>query len=227
MQKRNVAKLKIGIMGGSGALASAVFLLNFTRACARAAKTKADGDYPDILYLSSAFGFFTEKGIVDEMSVKKQLEDKIDFFARNGADVLFIPCVSLMGVADGSKSGNMKLVNLVNETNEYLASDEFTKKNVLVLSSDFTRGKKLFKSSNCNLVYLNSKEQRSIDTLILAAIAGKFEPALSAYERILKRRDPDFILLGCTELPLVLPCGHPKYIDPLKISLNRYFMQNN
>ena len=165
---------KIGILGGIGALASSSFLENFLRCYTDLLGARDDDDFPEILYLSSSLQKFSEKGVLDRKIVKKQLKTNLRVFVKHKTNVIIVVCISVMAIVKEIKlPRGVKIINLVDITNNYLEGQCFAGKNILVLSSNYTHRERLFKSDNCALHYVNDDEQGVIDDLIYSAMSGR------------------------------------------------------
>lgn len=218
------SKIKIGILGGFGPLSSEVFLRRFLYRYIKFTGAKYDHDFPQILYFSTYLNNLSEKGVIDKLGIKKELKQKLEVFIENKCKIILVICVSVMDILQDIKlPGRTRLINLVEITNKHLNNKRFANKRILVLCSDSTRRNKLFKSSNCFLVYPDSSEQKDIDRLIVSAISNKIYDDKSLH-KLIKHYKPDFILLGCTDLSHAIHDNKTTkiaFIDPLNLSIER------
>lgn len=220
-------KVRIGILGGFGPLASEDFLRKLLYNYIKATGAKYDCDFPEILYFSTYLNSFSEKGVLNRIKVKKELERKLNILIKNKVNIIFIICMSVMNILEDIElPKSVRIMNLVDITNDYLKNKIFINKNILVLSSDYTRRNKLFKQNNYSLIYINSFEQKEVDKLILSAMANTKISYINFLQRLNNHYKPDFILLGCTELPLIFSSssdnGKIKIIDPLDLIIKKF-----
>jgi aspartate/glutamate racemase len=216
---------KIGVLGGGiGALASAIFLTRLLLDYSKLTKAVNDDDFPEILYLSSPLRGFSEKGVIDRKKVKDQINHSLQFLIKKNVKIIFIVCVSVMDIVKEIKvPNNVKIINLADITNNHLGDGRYTGKRILVLSSNYTHREGLFESENCIVRYVSDKEQEKIDELIYLAISNKKISHSSFLRKLIKRYSADYLLLGCTELPLIISRHNKiKVIDPLNLAIEEY-----
>ena len=142
-----------------------------------------------------------------------------------GADFLVIPCVTAHFFYEKIQSAlSVPLLNIVEETANFCAKKKITKVGVLATSG--TCQTRIFdiemKKHSIETIYPDDKEQEMVMHIIYDLIkAGKdvnkelFKSCLGNF----KKKGTDAVILGCTELPLVLEHGDfdTRFIDVLDV----------
>lgn len=195
--------MKLAIIGGLGAFASAYFHKLFLETYVRN-KNLSENDFPHIILDSYNYSSMDETGIYDEIIFEKEVENRIRTISKiDDFNFFFTICYSASNIVS-KITDNLKLnsVNLINETESII--DGFFGQSFLILSSKYTNDLKLIKSNNNEIIYLNDNDQKILDTLINKAIFNK----LSSIEKsdifnILKNYKFKKIILACSELPII------------------------
>jgi aspartate racemase len=218
----------LGILGGLGPEATAFFykkVVNFT-------PVRRDQDHiPTII--------FSNTQIPDRVTsiTKGNTSAVIDFLQKTartievaGADVLVIPCnTAHYFTTDVLMSITIPFINMIEETGKTITSDK-TIKSVGIMATDCTVSTRLFhsvlESKGVSVIALTPELQKIVMDCITAVKAGDVtlsrRQTLDPVIAFLKNHGADRIILGCTEIPLVMDldpidCA----IDPMDILAKR------
>lgn len=189
--------------------------------CARAQEILGEHTHPEITIHSSSFHSILEAQRRDDWElVGESISRSLPTLEKSGADFVIVPANSVhFAYAQYSKTSAVPVWNLLE-----LAADECSKrgcKKVLTLGVGITMSRGLFhqslKSKGIESAVPSAEEQEILNKIIYSELVrGEILP--SSTEAILNivlsnlKGGVDGILLGCTELPLVLSestCGVP------------------
>ena len=143
-----------------------------------------------------------------------------------GADYIVIPCNTAHYFYDRIvKYCNVPIINMINETAEYLVRKCPDSGKFLLLATEGTYDsgtyKKTFEKYRLNLLEPNQRDKRTLMNWIYKVKSGDFSVEPEEMEELLAKYPvkKEQIILGCTELPLLAEkIGTPeKYIDPVSI----------
>lgn len=212
---------KIGIISGIGAAAGAR-MLNMLIAEVQKRGAKRDCDFPEIILHSMQSEGLDNTGIADAATFRMELLTSVLMLNRCGVDFIMIACNTaylhhkeLQGISRAT------ILNMVN-----IASEGLEGKSVAVLSSRTTRDTGLYATALINnnvksVVEADEQTQKMIDMLIAHVIAGVNNPKdFELLYDIVKEygKHADEVILGCTELPVILSHG---CIDPMEKVIER------
>lgn len=200
---------KLGILGGMGPAASARFYQEIIFLAQQKYGAVQDTDYPPMVLYSLPLQGFDETGIVDTKKVLFQLQKGIRLLVHAGCEVIVIPCNTVHCFIDELRSCSpVPILSIVEETVKRVYEGGLS--SVGLLASATTYALALYEQA-LSLRQLSciipSKEGKDLVTqLIVKAMAGK-----TGEEETVKNLLEEFeipsvggIILGCTELPLVI-----------------------
>jgi aspartate/glutamate racemase len=225
---RHGKRHRIGIAGGIGALATVDFARRFLQRCTSALVVNEDSDFPDLVLVSSPLPECDERGPRNEAAAIRWLDRAIGLLSECDCTLIIVVCVSVSGFLNQiAIPEGVTVLSLVDETSRYLnASRKFIGTRILVLCSAFTSAQKLFNESHLEMFYLDAQAQRNVDQAILEVLKGnaaQYAPVFETFVRgQIERVKPQFLLLGCTELPLLLSEPNQPLIsivDPIEITI--------
>lgn len=141
------------------------------------------------------------------------LVDGIKVLEKGGADFGFISANTPHIVFDRIKElSTIPLISIVEKTGEYIKKEGIKKVGLLgtkfTMESDFY--KKVFDREGIEIFYPNDKEVKYIQHKLMTEIElGNFldktkEGLLNIIKRMIKDNSIEGVILGCTELPLIL-----------------------
>lgn len=201
----------IGILGGMGPNASAVFYQQLINHCQNNYLAIQDNEFPPIIIQSLTLDGFDESGIVDFDLVKNQLICGVKKLEKSGADLIVMACNSVhYFYSDLQKSVNVPIINLIEIMTQKVESLEIEK--VGILSSESTAKLKMFEKEfakkKIKTIGVGPEDQIKLNHIIEAVMAGqhglKEKRILKSIITKQKKLGAQAIILGCTELPLVV-----------------------
>ena len=201
----------IGILGGLGPNASAYFLNLVLDICQKKYGAVQDYEYPNILLESSGIIGFEETGVTDEANVIKALQERVKHLAACGAQVIVIPCNTVhLYIEEMRSTTTVPIISITECTQQLIQKQQLS--HIGLLSSQTTRDSLLyedcFKKTGIGISTVSDQEQISINDVIKQAMGGNNTSAETAVLQQciegLKQRGVQAVILGCTELPLII-----------------------
>ncbi len=211
----------IGILGGMGPEATAEFYRRIIRICQRDYNAKYDSDFPPIFIYNLPLPDMIEKNESKEQ-ITAMMEEGICKLKFAGCDFVAVPCNTAFCFVDSSKT-EIPVVNIVEEV--YLEAKRRNYSRVGVLSTLNTTSNRLYEDVFDGIEIMNPSEaeQKEVNDIVLRVLAGnktqKDRKYIGSVCRKLERSGATAIVLGCTELPLLISqkdCGI-KLLDTLQI----------
>ncbi len=203
----------IGILGGMGPSASAAMYQKIILICQEQYQAVQDTDYPKIMLYSLPLTGFDETGIVDDVHVFQQLQVGISKLVSAGSDVIVMACNTVHVFYNQLQAQcPVPIVHMVEETVQVVAGY----KTVAVLSSETTAKTELYvnalRAQGSHVVIPSASQQMVVTSVITHVMAGVQTNAdvqdLQVICDNLRAKGATAIVLGCTELPLVLQQVH-------------------
>lgn len=200
-------KKTIGIIGGMGAFAGTTMAHYLVEEAAKQGAVN-DEDFPHFLLYSPPIQGLTEHGVKNFSSVENQIVDALRRLDEFGCDYCMIACNTvhyILPVLQMKFSG--KIISLVD-----CAVDAITEGPIGILCSDTAKSLELYeraiKERGLSVVCTTESEQHRVTAGIEAVIRGKhaIDDGLAVRRIItsLALRGAKQIILGCTELPLLV-----------------------
>lgn len=199
----------IGILGGMGPGASADLYQKIITIAQKKYNAVQDTDYPPIIINSICLQGFDETGIRDSDLIKDQLLKEVKRLENAGADFIVMPCNTTHAFyKDMQKVISIPFLNLISETSKLV-----TEKTVGVLCSMSTRTLKLYEAileqEDIITISATDNEQEEINQAVEAAMGEGLNKNYKKglLKKIIDRMQQDgaeSIILGCTELPLLI-----------------------
>jgi aspartate racemase len=167
-----------------------------------------DSDFPEIIIYNLPI-----PDVVSSSDNSKAVEDSLYYGIKKlkatGVDFIAIPCntVSIFINSLRKKSG-MKIISLVEETIKEI--EYFGFKKIGLVSTENTINKKLFNKNpeKIEIISPNELEKKELTRMIINILKGEKNPndkkILKKIIKKLLRQGAERVILGCTELPLLL-----------------------
>lgn len=200
----------IGILGGMGPNASADFLQRILRLAGKRGAVQ-DDEYPTILLNSIGLQGFSVSGVTDTPLVETQLISGVRTLQSAGANLIAIPCNTVHCFYQSmQRSISIPLLNIADITAAAVATAGIS--TVGLCSSCTTVQTGLYKTAcsqyGVDIVIPSAGEQQTVNTIIEAVMSGVTgDEELVQLKSIilsLNRKGAQGVILGCTELPLVI-----------------------
>jgi len=206
----------LGVIGGMGAMATAIFFKKLLRA----QTVEIEQDYMDVLIYSKTSIPDRTAYILDSAndSPAPALIEAAQALEKAGASFIAIPCVTAhYFYAEIANAVNIPVINLLDELAESLAQNNV--KSVGLLATDGTIQSRILHNTlepkGIQVLELEPKHQQGLMKLIYSAKRGNPKLRQSIYYAGGKLRHADAIVLGCTELSTLKSTAYVDILDVL------------
>jgi len=213
----------LGVIGGMGPLATAIFYAMLTNK----QKVSAEQEHPDIIIYSKP-SIPDRSAFILGQSEVSPLDDIIHAAKiLQGAGVSFIamPCVTSHYFYENiAQAINVPIINLIDEIAKHALTNGFEKIGVLATNGTMAAGlfQKTFEKCGIEMLQLDSENQAELMKIIYDIKLGQHIKAeiFDELEEDLFRRGAQAIVLGCTELSMVIGPVLKERIDALDVLAN-------
>lgn len=202
-------KLTIGILGGMGPESTADIYLRMIRYCQEKYNARLDEEFPPIIIYNMPISDVVEKEY--DKNTLKELEVGIKKLVNAGSDFLFIACNTMQKfVPELRKKTPVEILSIVEESLEYAKEKGYKKLGLMATKNTVNSNvyQKIFKKNKLEIVAPEENEQACITKVILEIMSGKKSNkmlnGLIEITQELRKKGADAIILGCTDLPLIL-----------------------
>jgi aspartate racemase len=220
-------KRTIGILGGMGPEATADLYMRIVRIFQRQLHARYDKDYPPMLIFSVPIPDIVER-VENEEATISYLKYAARTLESAGADFISIPCNTAHAYIDAIRSAvKIPVLSMIEATANEISTAQSP---VGLLATTATVHTKVYENEfgrrHIGLVLPTQSEQASLTEVILNVLGRTDQSAVKEKLGIiidgLKMRGARAIVLGCTELPLVMSSGRGiELIDPTEILARR------
>lgn len=206
-----VKKKTIGILGGMGPAASAHLYQRLIELAQRKYGANQDCTFPAMIMYSLPLTEWNTTGFLNLESVKQQLISGVRKLESAGSDFIILGCNTVHHFfANMQRAVRIPIVNMIEETALRAKYGQYSRVVVLATKSSMELGiyTKSLEKHGISVVDLTQNQQSAVTEVIghiEAGILSKFDTAV--LQRIIAdttRRGAQAIILGCTELPLVI-----------------------
>ncbi|MGM5485008.1 MAG: aspartate/glutamate racemase family protein [Nanobdellota archaeon] len=195
----------IGILGGMGPEATAELYMKLIRSY-QVEGAKYDADFPKMHIINLPVPDMVEN---ESEGIKESIVLGIRQLESSGADIIAIPCNTAMHYAEGIRT-RARLVDITEATREDARRRGLKKPGLLGTETTIREG--LYGDT----INPDEKEREEITRIIMRVLSGKKlredRERLVEIGNRLKERGADDVILGCTELSLLLK---DRFIDSL------------
>lgn len=197
----------IGVLGGLGPQATIDFYSKVLSYCQTKIKAHANEGYPPMIIYNCNFPPFSER---NKSAVNLRLIAAAKSLEKAGANFIVIPSVTPHIFYDDIKS--TLSIPVVNVINEVINIAKHKSKIIGLLGTTATIKSTLFQSHlekyGIKTLTLNESEQTQLEKIIFSVMEGGINPekrkvVIKAINK-LKKSGASLIILGCTELPVLL-----------------------
>ena len=205
---------KIGILSGMGAAAGARFYNILIEECQRRG-AKDDCDFPEVVIYNLSSKGMDKTGICNDRVIKSDLLKAIYQLDLCGVDIIVMACNSVHIYYDYLQSHTKaQILNMVESAQNAAGCSQSG-----IVSSRSTRKSGLYRG-----LHVTDEQQAEVDSIIGRAIAGRSIGLQRAQDQMtlygiidsLISSGAGTVILGCTELPLVID-RRMAVIDPAEI----------
>jgi aspartate racemase len=199
---------KIGILGGMGPEATAELYLKIIKIFQDKFGAKYDSDYPEIMIYNLPLPDVVEK--IDQSSkIKEMLVKGVQKLESWGVDFIAIPCNTVNFFLPEMRTAvSIPILSILEETAKEVNKLELKK--VAVLGTEMTISSGIYQKvlPDISLIVPKLEQQQEITEIILNVLAGKkIKSDLQKLKSIIKElkiNGAEKVILGCTELPLLI-----------------------
>lgn len=197
----------LGIISGMGAFAG-MRLAKYLLDQAQDSKIMLDSDFPEFILYNLPVKGMDETGITDEELVKSQLKSALEKIEVWGCQQVVIACnTAHIFLHELQSNFDGHIINMIQ-----CACDEVRVKKVGILCSDTTKNARLYENAldrkGIQSVSTTDIEQKALNDAVKNAISGRpIRGNLTDAEHIIirmSRAGADEVIVGCTEIPLIL-----------------------
>lgn len=202
---------KIGIIGGLGPASTIDYYRDIVE---EYRKAKGDDNYPKIVIDSINMGELVKDiELKDYNNVARQLLDSISNLERAGANLVAIASNSPHIAWELIESkAPIPLISIIDATCDYIVQQNYAK--VLIFATKFTMQNGLYSNAlakrNIDFVLPTEEDIEILGGIIYPnlengiVIARDKQKMISIAEKYIEQQSADSILLGCTEIPLMI-----------------------
>lgn len=216
----------IGILGGMGPEATAELYLRIIRLFQRESGAVLDEDFPEILIISLPLPDVV-KTHADDVRIRTMLVGAAQRLVAAGAELIAIPCNTVMRHQEQlRRSVNIPILNIIDETTGEIRRQGYLRVGLLATDSTVREGLYATALPGASLIVPSEQRQEQVTQSILNIMAGKKRGSdvrrLNGIIEEFKRQGAEKVILGCTELPLLLrDCADA--IDSLAVLARRTY----
>ena len=202
-----------------GPEASAQLYLNIIKTCQRRGIPFDEGRFPRLLILNISPPNMIRK-IKRESELLGALNSGAAALENGGADALTIPCNTASCLIPKIAT-DLPFINILEETADKALEMGLNKVGLLATPVTVKKGdyQRLLKERGIETVVPGKREQLNVTNSILSRLDGVDDTSVERVARKLVMRGAESLILGCTELPLILrqeDCEVP-LLDTLQI----------
>lgn len=197
----------IGILGGMGPEATAKLYSRIIRKFQNNG-AKYDSDFPQI-YINSIPLPDVVESVKSKEKIISMLVEEVKKLESFGADFIAIPCNSVFSYYNQMQDSlSIPIINIMEEASEEIKKKGYKK--IGILGTKLTIKQRLFDFFLDNIKIINptKEQQKEITKIIMNILSGNktIEDKLKLKLIIndLKNSGAEAVVLGCTELPLIL-----------------------
>ncbi len=204
-------KKTIGILGGMGPAASAHLYKRLIEIAQRQYGASQDGDFPAMVLNSIPLTEWDTTGFLELNSVKQQLVRGVQTLEDANCDFIIIGCNTVHHFyPEMQQSVSIPVVNMVEETVKRVLAAGLKSIGVLATTSNNKLGvyQKPLAAAGIECISVRPEDQEKVTGVISrveAGVANEIDTAtLKSLSEDMVARGAQGIILGCTELPLVI-----------------------
>ncbi len=222
-------KKKIGIIGGAGPMSSCLLYKFIIQECQQKFGCKKDEDFPEIVLINYPFSdvVSVQDVLGSKATIESELQFCIDKLKEYGVDVFVIACNTLHVFLDRLDFKNLRFLNIVKNTVDYVKQQNLKK--LLILGTKATNKSRIYDNLGIETIYLQDLDQQKISQIICKILSGNFTQKDSdliskiIYQKS-KKEFFDGVVLACTDFavlqeqfPIRLTEKNILILDSLKI----------
>ena len=201
----------IGILGGMGPEATAELYKRIINICQNRYNAVDDADYPNIIINSVPVEDMLNNLDNRRTTIVGQLQNAVDLLVMAGVELIAIPCNTATMFIDELRSNSTVPIIDITEI-AVVRSQLLGNKKVGMLASSSTIKTKIYEDKlddvGIEMVRPSQVKQREVNQIIMRILAGekniKDQRFLKKLSREMSINGATAVILGCTELPLIV-----------------------
>ncbi len=193
-----------------GPEATIQFYRELIKICQKGYGAKYDDEFPNIIIYNLSVPEVVE-GIKRPIQILQPLKKGIKALEKAGVDFIVVPCNTInYFYSDMLKMTKIPIYNIIEETTKEIKSCKLSKIGVLATKTTIKTKlyKKMFNKYKIKLLLSNKNEMDLTNKIILNVLEGKKsrndKKLILKVISNLKEKAAEAIVLGCTELPLLI-----------------------
>ena len=211
----------IGILGGMGPESTAELYRKIIKICQKEYACKYDSDFPPMFIYNMPLPDIVEnKG--DQCLIPEVISNGLAILEGAGCDFIAVPCNTVFAYIGPAKC-KLPLLNIVEETSKYVIRRGINK--IGVIATKNTVRNRLYEKylENIDIIQLPSESQDEVNDIIMRILSGektlRDKKCLQNFIEVLAAEGAEDVVLGCTELPLLISQSDSKFflIDTLQV----------
>jgi len=198
----------IGILGGMGPEATADLYLRIIRSFQKEYGAVYDADFPEIIIVNLPIPDVVEN-VNEKDEIKEMLIQGVKKLEKVGADFIAVPCNTVTYYINEMQSAvSIPIMNIIRETANELIKNKIN--TIGLLGTETTIKSRIYDIvlSDLKILTLEKPEQMETTKILMNILAGRKKPEdktrLLEFIQKLKLNGAEKVILGCTELPLLI-----------------------
>lgn len=203
-------KNAVGVLGGMGPQASIRFYNDVIEISIKSYNVKTNGEFPHILLDNIPVPDLVKDRKSQEMTVSLVSKEATKL-KKAGAKFIVMPCNTMHLYAKEIKShAKIKFVSMIDSVVEKVQKDKVTTVGILGTQTTISSGlyANVLEKKGIKVIIADEKDNKVIANIIHKVIAGKEtsqdRAKFQAIAKKLQKKGAEAVILGCTELPLLL-----------------------
>jgi aspartate racemase len=221
----------IGILGGMGPEATAELYSRIIKLFQKELQAKFDKDFPEIFIYNLPLPDVVCSTVENKRVLDCLVESAVKL-EEIGADFIVMPCNTIeYFLPDIRNKLRIEVISIVETVRKYLQNKNIDE--VLLLSTEATAKWKIYdkelQKSKIKMKNVNIQIQGEVTRIIMNILSGqKLKKDKRYLQNLLKNIESDCVILGCTELPLLINQRDSKIklVDTLDLLAETAFMKS-
>jgi aspartate racemase len=196
----------IGILGGMGPEATSELYMEVVKIFQKEFGAKFDKDFPPFFIYSLPIPDVVE-GMEDKDRLISMLVEGVNKLEQAGVDFVAIACNSVqVFLSEIRMKTSTSIISIPEETMKVIKQQGYTKVGLLATNTTLNSG--IYQQeavlSNIKLIQPKIELQKELTGIIMKILSGVKEDSLNGLISSLKSEGAQAVILGCTDLPLLI-----------------------
>ena len=189
-----------------GPEATAEFYRRIIAICQHDYGAKYDSDFPPIFIYNCPLPDIVERN-AEAALIQEVLRDGMSKLKNAGCDIIAVPCNTVFKFINTSDY-ETEILNIVEETAKFINSKRLKKVGVIATKNTVKSGLYENKLNRIKVLQLSQESQDETNEIIMRILSGQKNPIdkgqLKNFIEELANAGAQGVILGCTELPLLI-----------------------